>query len=47
VYRGRGAVRRAIEIRDAVRRTGAPPPMETIEELFDLLDLALLDEAAA
>lgn len=47
IYRGRGAVRRAIEIRDAVRRTGAPPPMETIEELFDLLDLALLDEAAA
>jgi chemotaxis protein histidine kinase CheA len=47
IYRGRGAVRRAIEIRDAVRRTGSPPPMETIEELFDLLDLALLDEAAA
>lgn len=47
VYRGRAAVRRAIEIRDEVRRGGAAPSMATIEELFDLLDLALLDEAAA
>lgn len=47
VYRGRAAVRRAIEIRDGVRRSGAEPTRETIEELFDLLDLALLDEAAA
>lgn len=47
VYRGRAAVRRAIEIRDDVRRSGAVPTRETLEELFDLLDLALLDEAAA
>lgn len=47
LYRGRSAVRRAIEIREEVRRRGEPPTMDTIEELFDLLDLALLDEAAA
>ncbi|HTR79073.1 MAG TPA: Hpt domain-containing protein [Gemmatimonadaceae bacterium] len=44
LYRGRGALVRAIELRDELRRSGslgAPP--ETLDELFDLLDLALAD----
>jgi hypothetical protein len=44
-YRGRAAVRRAIELREELRRGGGSPSAEAVEELFDLMDLALLDEA--
>jgi len=47
VYRGRAAVRRAIELRDEIRRAGGAPTPEAVAELFDLMDLALLDEAVA
>ncbi|HYD53436.1 MAG TPA: hypothetical protein VEA99_12445, partial [Gemmatimonadaceae bacterium] len=47
VYRGRSAVRRAIELRDEMRRGGSTPTREVVEELFDLMELALLDEAVA
>jgi chemotaxis protein histidine kinase CheA len=45
IYRGRAAVRRAIELREELRRSGGSPSPEAVEELFDLMDLALLDEA--
>lgn len=40
LYRGRAALERAIEIRDHIRTSGAPPSPEALGELFDLLDLA-------
>jgi len=42
LYRGKAALERARELRAAMlsERT---PPRETIEELFDLLDLAIAD----
>ncbi len=43
LYRGRAAIERAIEIREEVRRAGGPPPREALDELFDLLDLALAE----
>jgi hypothetical protein len=43
LYRGRAAVQRAIEIRDEIRRAGAPPSPEVLDELFELLDLALAE----
>jgi hypothetical protein len=39
LYRGRAALQRAIEIRDALRRSGTSDP-ESLHELYDLLDLA-------
>ena len=43
LYRGRAALERCLEIRDQVRSTGGPVDAETLDELFDLLDLALTD----
>jgi hypothetical protein len=43
LYRGRAAIERCREIRDQVRSGGGPVDAETLEELFDLLDLALTD----
>lgn len=40
LYRGRAALGRAIELRDEIRRAPGPPPVEKLDELFDLLDLA-------
>jgi hypothetical protein len=39
-YRGKEALERAIELRDAMRASGAPPDAALLAELFDLLDLA-------
>lgn len=41
LYRGRSAIERCVEIRDASRRDGATLDAEAQAELFDLLDLAL------
>ena len=43
LYRGRAALERCREIRDEVRSAGGPVDAETLGELFDLLDLALID----
>jgi hypothetical protein len=43
VYRGRAALDRAREVRDQLRGTSAPDPL-LLSELYDLLDLAVLDE---
>jgi hypothetical protein len=43
LYRGRAAIERAREIRDALRRSGGIADAETLGELYDLLDLALTD----
>ena len=43
LYRGRAAIQRAIELREAIRRGGGPANDETMAELFDLLDLALAE----
>ncbi len=43
LYRGRAAIERAIAIRDEVRQAGGVPQDETLAELFDLLDLALVE----
>jgi chemotaxis protein histidine kinase CheA len=43
LYRGRAAIERCLEIRDQVRSAGGPVDAETLDELFDLLDLALTD----
>ena len=43
LYRGRAAVERAVMLRDELRRRGGPPPQEVVDELYDLLDLALVD----
>ena len=40
LYRGRAALDRAAEIRDQVRRAGARIDDETLDELFDLVELA-------
>lgn len=42
LYRGRAAIARAIELRDEIRQRGAPSA-DAMDELFDLLDLALAD----
>jgi hypothetical protein len=39
VYRGPSAIRRAIEVRDAMRASGRTDEA-TLQEIFDLLDLA-------
>ncbi|HJU66574.1 MAG TPA: hypothetical protein VJ596_12885, partial [Gemmatimonadaceae bacterium] len=41
LYRGRAALDRAIELRDQIRQRGGAPPRAEIEEIFDLLDLAV------
>jgi len=43
LYRGRAAVERARTLRDELRRHGSSPPQEVIDELYDLLDLALVE----
>jgi HPt (histidine-containing phosphotransfer) domain-containing protein len=43
LYRGRAAIERAREIRDALRRSGGVANAEALSELYDLLDLALTD----
>lgn len=43
LYRGRAAIERAREIRDAMRRGESTVDAEALGELFDLLDLALTD----
>jgi chemotaxis protein histidine kinase CheA len=40
LYRGRSALDRAVEIRDALRQSGPPTDPDALEELFDLLELA-------
>jgi chemotaxis protein histidine kinase CheA len=40
LYRGRAALDRAVEIRDHVRRSGSRIDDETLNELFDLVELA-------
>jgi chemotaxis protein histidine kinase CheA len=43
LYRGRAAIQRAIELREAIRRGGGAANDEAMAELFDLLDLALAE----
>lgn len=43
LYRGRAAIERAREIRDAIRRGEGTADAATLGELYDLLDLALTD----
>jgi chemotaxis protein histidine kinase CheA len=43
LYRGRAAVERARALRDELRQRGGTPPQDAIDELYDLLDLALVD----
>ena len=40
LYKGRAALDRAVEIRDAIRRAGGTPAPEVLEELYDLVELA-------
>ena len=40
LYRGRAALERAVEVRDAIRKAGGSPPADLLEELYDLVDLA-------
>jgi hypothetical protein len=43
LYRGRAALDRAVELRDEIRRSGAHPSPELLEELYDLVELARID----
>jgi chemotaxis protein histidine kinase CheA len=43
LYRGRAAVERARVLRDELRRRPGSPPQDVIDELYDLLDLALVE----
>ncbi|MEX2154867.1 MAG: Hpt domain-containing protein [Gemmatimonadaceae bacterium] len=43
LYRGRAALDRAVELRDAIRRGGGPPSQEMLEELYDLVELARVE----
>jgi hypothetical protein len=43
LYRGRPALDRAVELRDAMRSAGPPNDPDALEELFDLLELARAD----
>lgn len=43
LYRGRAAIERARQIRDAIRQKGGVADADTLSELYDLLDLALTD----
>jgi hypothetical protein len=43
LYRGRAAVERARTLREEVRRRGGSPSQDVIDELYDLVDLALVE----
>ena len=43
LYRGRSALARAAELREQITRQGDPPSRESVQELFDLIDLALVE----
>lgn len=43
LYRGRAALDRAVEVRDAIRRAGGPAAPEMLEELYDLVELARVE----
>jgi hypothetical protein len=43
LYRGRRALDRAREVRDALRAAPSPPDPVLLAELYDLLDLAAAD----
>jgi hypothetical protein len=43
LYRGRGALARAAELREQIRQQGGMPSRESVQELFDLIDLALVE----
>jgi len=43
LYRGRSALARAAELREQIRQQGGMPSRESVEELFDLIDLALVE----
>jgi hypothetical protein len=43
LYRGRAALQRAAELRQELRRHDGVPPREVVEELFDLVELALTE----
>jgi hypothetical protein len=43
LYRGRAALDRAVEIRDELRRSDKPADKASLDELFELLDLARSD----
>lgn len=43
LYRGRAALQRAAELRHEWQASAAPPTPEAMQELFDLLDLALVE----
>ncbi|MEJ7809424.1 MAG: hypothetical protein WKG32_03310 [Gemmatimonadaceae bacterium] len=40
LYSGRGAIARAIELREELRQNGGPPDPLVLNELYELLDLA-------
>jgi hypothetical protein len=41
VYKGRSALERAGALREQLRATGGPPPAHALEEIYDLIGLAL------
>jgi hypothetical protein len=43
LYRGRSAIDRAVELRHEISARGGAPTPEEVEELFDLLELAIAD----
>jgi chemotaxis protein histidine kinase CheA len=43
LYRGRAALERAAELREEILRQGGTPAREAVEELLDLVDLALAE----
>ena len=43
LYRGRAALHRAAELRTELLARAGPYPREAVQELFDLLDLALVE----
>ena len=43
LYRGKAAIERAREIRNAIQRSGGAVDAEALGELYDLLDLALTE----
>ena len=43
LYRGRGALERASSLRNELLGEQAVPPREAVQELFDLIELALAE----